>query len=258
MSFNKINRRRFLALSILASPALACADANWLEPKWVKIRSIKLTRNKPAHRLVHFTDIHHKGDRPYLQSVVDKINRLSPDLVCFTGDLIEEKRFIPETLEILRGIKSPLYGIPGNHDYWSDARFQEMEKSFASTGGAWLMDSQVTTADGKVHITGVTCLKGHPAPLAPKRNGKNILLLHYPLMAERVKHPFDLLLAGHSHGGQVRLPFYGAFILPYWVGKYDLGMFRVPAGRLYVNPGIGWLVTPIRFNCRPEITIFEI
>ena len=72
MSFNKINRRRFLALSILASPALACADANWLEPKWVKIRSIKLTRNKPAHRLVHFTDIHHKGDRPYLQSVVEK------------------------------------------------------------------------------------------------------------------------------------------------------------------------------------------
>jgi hypothetical protein len=101
-------------------------------------------------------------------------------------------------------------------------------------------------------------LRGKPAPLAPKAKCKNIMLLHYPLMAERVTHPFDLLLAGHSHGGQVRIPFYGALMLPYWVGKYDLGMFRVPAGRLYVNPGIGWLVTPIRFNCRPEITVFEI
>ena len=119
------------------------------------------------------------------------------------------------------------------------------------------MDSQATTADGKVHISGVSCLRGRPAPLAPKAPGKNILLLHYPLMAEKVAHSYDLLLAGHSHGGQVRLPFYGAFIVPYWVGKYEVGMFRVPAGRLYVNPGIGFLLTPIRFNCRPEITVFE-
>ncbi len=257
MTINKINRRRFLFLSVAATPALVCADANWLEPHWVKIRSIKLAGNHPAHRIVHFTDIHHKGDRPYLESVVKKINGLSPDAVCFTGDLIEEARFIPETLEILQKIKSPLYGVPGNHDYWSHAKFAEIGKAFAATGGAWLMDSQVTTADGKVHITGVTCLRGKPAPLAPKANGKNIMLLHYPLMAERVTHPYDLLLAGHSHGGQVRMPFYGAFILPYWVGKYDLGMFHVPAGRLYVNPGIGWLATPIRFNCRPEITVFE-
>jgi hypothetical protein len=257
MRISRINRRRFLFLSVLAAPALVCADANWLEPHWVKIRSIKLAGKNPAHRIVHFTDIHHKGDRAYLESVVEKINRLSPDAVCFTGDLIEEARFIPETLEILQKIKSPLYGVPGNHDYWSHAKFAEIGKAFAATGGAWLMDSQVTTADGKVHITGVTCLRGKPAPLVPKANGKNIMLLHYPLMAERVAHPYDLLLAGHSHGGQVRMPFYGAFILPYWVGKYDLGMYRVPAGRLYVNPGIGWLATPIRFNCRPEITVFE-
>jgi predicted MPP superfamily phosphohydrolase len=121
------------------------------------------------------------------------------------------------------------------------------------------MDSQVTTADGKVHITGLTCLRGAPAALAPKANVKNIMLIHYPLLAARVAQPFDLLLAGHSHGGQVRIPFYGAVRLPYWVGKYDMGMFRVPAGPLYVNPGIGYIgINPIRFNCRPEITVFEI
>src|ERR1700722_15854299 len=209
MRLSKINRRRFLFYSILAAPALACADAAWLEPEWVKIRSIKLGGKNPSHRIVHFTDLHHKGDRPYLESVVAKINRLSPDTGCFTGALIEEERFLPETLAILQKIKSPLYGVPGNRDYYSDATFEEMRKAFAATGGAWLMDSQVTTADGKIHITGLTCMHGQPARLAPKAEGKNIMLLHYPLMAERVAHPYDLLLAGHSHGGQVRIPFYG-------------------------------------------------
>lgn len=207
MRFSKINRRHFLFLSVLATPALACADANWLEPQWVKIRSIKLAGKNPAHRIVHFTDIHHKGDRAYLESVVEKINGLSPDAVCFTGDLIEEARFIPETLEILQKIKSPLYGVPGNHDYWSHAKFAEIEKAFAATGGAWLMDSQVTTADGKVHITGVTCLRGKPALLAPKAKGKNIMLLHYPLMAERVAHPYDLLWPGIRTAGRCEFRF---------------------------------------------------
>ena len=259
MRSSKINRRRFLLGAAAAAPALVCADANWVEPQWVKIRSLNLATGIPTHRIVHFTDIHHKGDRPYLESVVEKINRLSPDAVCFTGDIIEEAKFVPEALEVLKKIKSPLYGIPGNHDYIACANFDDIARAFSSTGGAWLMDSQVTTADGKLHITGVTCItRGKPAPIKPKPDGKNIMLLHYPLLAEKVTDRFDLLLAGHSHGGQVRVPFYGAFILPYWVGKYDLGLFRVPAGPLYVNPGIGWLVTPIRFNCRPEITVITI
>jgi hypothetical protein len=253
-----MNRRHFLALAALASPALVCADATWVEPEWVKTRRIRLCDGAPAHRFVQITDIHHKGGRAYLESVVAKINALSPEFVCFTGDLIEQKRFIPEALEILQKIKSPLYGVPGNHDYWSGASFVDIARAFAATGGAWLMDAQRMTADGKIQITGVTCLRGKPAPLPPKAGVKNILLLHYPLLAERVVHPFDLLLAGHSHGGQVRIPFYGAILVPYWVGKYQVGMFDLPAGRLYVNPGLGWIGTPVRFNCRPEITVLEL
>ncbi len=258
VAFHKISRRRFLFLAALASPALVCADAKWIEPQWVKVRSIQLTRGKPSHRIIHITDIHHKGDRAYLESVVRKINALSADAVCFTGDLIERRRFVAEALAILEGIKSPLYGVPGNHDYWSHAVFDSFGKSFARTGGAWLMDSQVMTAGGKIQIAGAACLHGAPAALDPRAGAKNILLLHYPLMAERVKNKFDLMLAGHSHGGQVRIPFYGALILPYWVGRYEVGMFRLPAGPLYVNPGLGWLATPIRFHCRPEITVFDL
>ncbi|HTA29853.1 MAG TPA: metallophosphoesterase [Candidatus Cybelea sp.] len=253
----KITRRRFLFFAALASPGLVWADAKWLEPQWVKVRSIRLTQEKPSHRIIQITDIHFKGDRPYLESVVRKVNALSPDAVCFTGDLIEKKEFAAEALRLMEGIKAPLYGVPGNHDFWSHTDFADFAKSFARTGGAWLMDSQAMTADGKLQIAGATCLRGAPITLTPRTGTKNILLLHYPLLAEQVRKKFDLLLAGHSHGGQVRLPFFGALVLPYWVGRYQVGMFHLPAGPLYVNPGLGWLVTPIRFNCRPEITVFE-
>jgi uncharacterized protein len=80
--------------------------------------------------------------------------------------------------------------------------------------------------------------------------------MHYPGMANELKgRRFDLILAGHSHGGQVRLPFVGALILPHGVGPYDFGYYDTPAGPLYVNAGIGTYRIPVRWNCRPEITV---
>ncbi len=254
-----MTRRRFLAAAILASPLLAAADAKWLEPGWVKTRVIRTGNGKPSHRLVHFTDVHHKGDRGYLLSVINKINALSPDLVCFTGDLIEERKYLAEALEIFGKIKSPLYGVPGNHDYWSKVPFDGITKCFAGTGGAWLQDEQRVTADGKLNIIGATCLSAKQRPISVKPSTRNILLMHYPAWVEKLGNSaFELILAGHSHGGQVRIPFYGAVIVPFGVGRYVMGMFQTAAGRLYVNPGIGWFPVPIRFNCRPEITVFEL
>ncbi len=68
---------------------------------------------------------------------------------------------------------------------------------------------------------------------------------------------FDLILAGHSHGGQVRLPVVGGLVIPYDVGKYEKGLYETKAGTLYVNPGIGSYGIPLRILCRPEITVIE-
>ena len=259
MKVRKFNRRRFLAAAILSAPLLAVAEAKWLEPEWVKTRWLRLGPGKPTHRLVHFTDVHHKGGRAYLQSVVAKINALSPDLVCFTGDLIEETKHLPEALELFAGIKSPLYGVPGNHDYWSHAPFDGIAKCFAATGGAWLLDGQQLTADGKFSIIGATCLSSKQPPIPVHHTARNIFLMHYPAWVKKLgAQKYDLILAGHSHGGQVRLPFYGPIIVPFGVDQYVMGMFQTDCGPLYVNPGIGWFPVPIRFNCRPEITVFEI
>ena len=261
MKLTRFNRRHFLqtlGAVCAGAPMTALADARWLEPTWLKVRHLRIGDGPPSARLVHFTDLHYKGDRAYAESVVQTVNSFSPDLVCFTGDIMEESRFLPEALEILAGIQSPLFGVPGNHDYWSGASFADIGRCFAATGGAWLLDEQQAAAGGKINLVGITCLRPWeiPPPLNP--GAKTVLLMHYPAWIKQQAGRFDLVLAGHSHGGQVRLPFYGAVALPYGVDEYDLGLFQTPSGPLYVNPGIGWFCFDLRFNCRPEVTVIEV
>jgi predicted MPP superfamily phosphohydrolase len=261
MKMTRFNRRHFLltlGAVCAGAPVAAAADAHWLEPAWLKVRHLRIGDGSPAVRLVHFTDLHYKGDRAYAESVVQTINSFSPDLVCFTGDIIEESRFLPEALEILSGIQSPLFGVPGNHDYWSGASFADISRCFAATGGAWLLDQQQTAAGGKINLTGITCRRPCDIPPSLNPDSKTVLLMHYPAWIKQQAGTFDLVLAGHSHGGQVRVPFYGAVALPYGVDEYDLGLFQTRSGPLYVNPGIGWFCFDLRFNCRPEVTVIEV
>ena len=236
------------------------ADARLVEPGWFKVKHLRLCDGPPVMRLVHFSDLHHKGDAALLREVVAAINRLAPDFVCFTGDLVEEKEFLPEALGILSGIAAPMYGVPGNHDYWSKVDFEPIRQVFQATGGQWLVDQSVATPGGTLQISGMARLDHYhpfPKPLAGKRN---LLLMHYPAWAGwEGTDRFDLMLAGHSHGGQVRIPFFGAPVLPDRVGKYELGLYQTARGPLYVNAGIGYLYEyKVRFNCRPEVTLIEL
>jgi uncharacterized protein len=255
----RLSRRRFLTAMFLSAPGLVVAEARLIEPGWFKVRRLRLADGAPAHRFVHFTDLHHKGDRDYAQSIVKAINELSPDFVCFTGDIVEHSKFLPEALEILSGVKSPMYGVPGNHDFWSRAPFEPIAQCFAATGGAWMMDEQRVIAGGKINLIGASCRSANRVAPPPKTDAKNILLMHYPAWVKVLgDQKYDLMLAGHSHGGQVRVPFYGSIMVPFGVGEYDLGLFRTACGPLYVSSGLGWFPVPIRFNCRPEIALIEI
>lgn len=251
----RLSRRQFLA-GLVGASALGPVHAFGFEPTWLKVERIRLN-SAPRHRLVQVTDIHYKGDHHFLQKVVNAINREKPDFVCFTGDLIEEAEFAAEALDLLTKIKAPLYGIPGNHDYWADMDFDAAREAFASTGGQWLMDEDVVTANGAIRLIGISGTKG--AHFSANPGVKNILLSHYPSGVDAFQDTkFDLIMAGHSHGGQVRLPWYGALIVPSGVGEFELGMYETPVGPLYVSSGIGYFYMNIRFCCRPEIVVFEI
>ena len=257
MRWQKVSRRKFIAAGLGALPLAGGAYSCWCEPTWLLTRHLALAGSKPGHRLVHFTDLHHKGDRPYLERVVSTVNDLNPEFVCFTGDIVEDAEFLPEALDIIRGLRAPVYGIPGNHDYWAKVDFKIVAQTFDATGGRWLMDESVLTRDGQVNVIGVTC--GKPPTIQPVTGVKNVLLFHYPEWVQKLSGvKFDLMLAGHSHGGQVRLPFYGPLLVPFDVGQFDMGLYRTAAGPLYVNPGIGYFYANVRFCCRPEITVIEI
>jgi predicted MPP superfamily phosphohydrolase len=260
VKIRRLSRRKFIAAALLATPCVLVADAKWVEPTWLKTRHVRIGNGQPEHRFVHFTDIHHKGDLKYLKAVVECINTLAPDFVCFTGDIIEEQKYLGDALEHLSAIKAPMFGVPGNHDYWSKASFEPIHKCFNANGGAWLMDEQRKIAGGKINLIGITCSHANQAMLPLDSSAKNILLMHYPAWVKKLaEQKFDLMLAGHSHGGQVRIPFFGPVVVPYAVDEYDLGLYQTSKGPLYVNPGIGYIYTyDFRFNCRPEITVIEI
>jgi len=246
-----LSRRVWLRLALYGAPALAAASSVALEPRWLRRRTIHLPGG-PGPRVAHFTDTHFKGDRALLQHAIDAVNEVRPDLVCFTGDIVEDRAFLDEALALFSGIKAPLFGVPGNHEYWSGVPFEPIARCFADTGGAWLVD-EVATWEG---ITLVGRARRRP-DWQRDGSGPVLALTHYPLTAEDfLPGETDLILAGHSHGGQVRLPFYGAPILPGQVGPYDLGLFEREGWRLYVNPGIGTWQYPVRFLCRPEVTLF--
>ena len=246
-----MTRRKFLGLAALALPAAAVGVNSGLET--TKLRVTNVQRGPGSCRFVHFTDFHHKGDVEYAAEMVRTINQLKPEFVCFTGDLVEEARFAPEALSFIRQIEAPVYGAPGNHDYQSGVRFSDVAEAFAATGGAWLVGESalIPKHDLEIVSMGGKGVRGIPV----KGARRQVLLLHYPAVANGLGRRFDLILAGHSHGGQVRLPFVGALVVPKGVGGYDHGLYETPGGPLYVNAGIGTYRIPFRWNCRPEITV---
>ena len=251
-----ITRRRFLKIGALAVPAALGIDARFIEPTALRVRQLQLNSNGNC-RFVHFTDFHHKGAAEYAAEIVRAINALQPEFVCFTGDIVEQRHFAEEAFRFIREIKAPVYGCPGNHEYSSGISFRDCEAAFAATGGAWLMDRSLVLERHDLEIVGMGIVGLRDVvPLAASRR---LLLMHYPRVADHLgDRKFDLILAGHSHGGQVRLPFWGALILPRGVGKYDLGYYKTVGGPLHVSAGVGTYFLPIRLNCPPEITLITI
>jgi len=202
-------------------------------------------------RIIHFSDLHFKGDLEHGRKVVELINAKKPDWVFFTGDLLEygSRRSLEQALELLQELHSPCYSVLGNHDPSDSKALELFDRALIATGGKLLRNERLDM-DGFV-LHGVSSAR----PLPVKENKKKILLCHYPVVANsEVEQKYDLILCGHSHGGQVRLPFFGALIVPRGVGGYVKGYYRTAAGDLYVNRGVGEFLIPVRLFCRPEIT----
>ncbi len=243
-----------------------------------RLKIAKLPEAFHGYGVVQLSDVHlEEFTEPlFLQLIVHRINELAPDLVLLTGDFASfgplsmevSRNAILRCAEILKGIKCPLrYAVLGNHDTTIGAQF--VVDAFTAVGIPVLVNQHVPIErNGQRFWLGGLDDPGtaHPVlDLAVPKNpdGPVILMCHPPDYADEViRHPrgslVDVMLSGHTHGGQVRLPFLGPMVLPPMGQKYVAGFFRFNQMQLYVTRGIGTVGLPVRFNCPPEVTHFTL
>lgn len=280
----KISRRKFLKKSlksILLVSGVALGGYSYfkyIEPKWIEICKYHLKHPlipKSFHQLkiVQFSDTHIGFHFPmeHFSKIVDQITQLEPDLLIFSGDLIDDPLSFDQYLQtemILKQLDAPLgkYAVFGNHDhggYGTERYSTLMERS----GFQLLLNESVTVSNQgeRICLIGIDdAMLGRPnlekATRSINDNTYNILISHAPDLADQVaSFPIHLQLSGHSHGGQVQLPFLGPLITPPFAEKYVEGFYEITNDfLLYVNRGLGTTRLPYRCFSRPEITIFQL
>jgi len=265
-----LTRRRLLTLGLAGMGAAGLADILWLEPHGIRVETLSVTTGQSGRpvRLVQISDLHLEAFDDYFRKVAALVGGLNPDLIVLTGDYLEEERNIRGVLDFLRALKAPqgVFAVQGNWEYWSRLEGENLRRHFAGAGVRLLINERVDLAINGQQLS----LLGLDYPSSsdqlrrlqeqPDPARFNLLLSHVPAFShEQLGQQIGLVLCGHTHGGQVRLPLLPPLYLPRFSGRFVAGLYRVGQHQipLYVNRGIGTSVLPVRLNCRPEITIVE-
>ena len=243
-----------------------------IEPRWVEITGteveiVNLPDEFEGFRIVFFSDIHRGSfvSERYVARVAEMVNKQRPDIVLCAGDFVTGSADYSESLIApLKNIKAEFgkYAVLGNHDSWTCA--EKVEENVGLAGFRFLKNGaeRVTRGSSYIIVAGIDDLWTGKPDIAEAFKGCSekdikILLSHNPDIFERIdRYNVDLVLAGHTHGGQVCIPFFGPVIVPsMYHRKYAAGFFRRSRGAMYVTRGIGTYILPVRFLCRPEITV---
>ncbi|RIK45509.1 MAG: metallophosphoesterase [Chloroflexi bacterium] len=278
----RFNRRRFLQLLAGAGLALggAAGYTRLIEPHWVEVDELTLPipRLSPAAdgtRFVQISDIHlseyFSPDR--LSDALARVRRLAPQWVVLTGDYVGHSAESAQGLvEPLRQLGIPVYAGFGNHDHWTDR--PTVQRYLEAAGATILLNQALAVADD-LWLAGIDDVwSGRPDLAAALRDipsrATAVLLAHEPDYFDyliQTDAPVTLQLSGHSHGGQVRFPqsepdaaghYSWAPILPKHGRRYPIGLRTIGTRMVYTNRGLGVWPVPIRFNCRPEITLITL
>ncbi|MDI9582936.1 MAG: metallophosphoesterase [Acidobacteriota bacterium] len=274
----QMNRRGFLRQLGCAAGAFVLGgsviESLW-EPDQLRVTRVSVAfANLPPSfeglRIAQLTDVHHGPtvSLEFVQRAVEMANGLEPDLVALTGDYVYRgTEYIPPCMRVLGGLHAPLgvLAVLGNHDHWHGASLTR--EWMARVGIADLTNAAVPIrrGDGLLWVAGVGDLWEDTQRLdyaladAPA-NAPVLLLSHNPDYGELLTdRRVGLMLAGHTHGGQVNLPLFGPPILPLRYGrKYAVGLVRDDWKQAFVSRGVGTIIPAIRFRCRPEVALITL
>lgn len=245
-----------------------------IEPSEFEIEKTKVKAELPPGLVIGALSDFHLADtisHERVETAVRQLAREAPDLIVLLGDYstamhsgADIYRHVSTTLEILSSLSAPLgvYAIPGNHDITPS--LPDIALMIRSHGIVPLIDASVTLAvhGERFGIAGLNdALRTNPDPQAAMGDvpaGVSLLgLVHEPDAAPLLSRA-SLVLSGHSHGGQVRLPVIGAPVLPNLGRRFPWGLRSDGNLLIYTSRGVGMVPPRIRINCRPEITIIEI
>ena len=277
----RLTRRSFLGLSAasLGGVALYAGEISRHELS-LEQHTLRLARLPDAFRgmrIVQISDFHYAEytEGWFLREIVQHVNRLKPDMVLMIGDFITysplpysyARRHMPQCAAILSGIECPLrYASLGNHDMTIGSAY--VIGPLLDHGIPTLVNQAVALERGgrRLWLAGLgsaCCDDADPAAAIPSaaRSGNEpvIVMAHEPdILPEVARYKADLMLSGHTHGGQVRFPLIPPLDLPEYGRIYVEGLFRQGPTQLYVNRGIGTVGVPFRLNCPPEITVLTL
>ena len=280
----KISRRKLLKLGFGAAAAGALVNGFALEPHRIRLERVPvpirgLGEALRGYKIALLSDFHipYFVSPEYIRRSIGLLLAEKPDIFLLLGDFCNSKGAfglrqsvpIPDLAPYFEGIEGPdgVIGVLGNHDYWLDEA--GVTAAVAATSIELLHNRNLIVSRGedKLAIVGTPDLWEADIDLGAAFQGidpetPRILMQHNPDLAEQFPDGYrvDLQVSGHTHGGQVRIPFGPALILPTRYGnKYREGMVQGPRHRVYITRGVGMSSTlPVRFCCPPEATLIEL
>jgi predicted MPP superfamily phosphohydrolase len=273
-----IDRRRFLRIASRTAAVVAIGYPTIAEPYWpvVERHSVAIEGLPPGLdglRLGVMADFHRGRfvNTGTIAHAVGLLDAEGTDLILLAGDFVEgDESYVPSCMSALSGLRAALgvYAVMGNHDCMIHRRV--LAGALKRAHIRLLVNDRVelTWNNQRFHLAGIDdVLFGNPdqeRALEGVPTDEVILMaVHEPDFADRLRsHPawIPLQVSGHSHGGQVRVPFLGSLLLPPLARKYPVGLQPVDgtARQVYTTRGVGTAFFPIRFNCRPEITVLTL
>ena len=274
----KIKKTRFFIIFCL----IMLVWCTLIEPRWIAKRefNVALPQSKPIGFKVALTSDWHFTKRPLWRvittdralHIVQEINAANPDIILIAGDLIAEEDQTPifavtvedEIALVLGQLKAThgVYAVLGNHDNWYD--HAKMKSALEKRGIVVLENQSQLVANTKLWIAGIGDEStGHAAMHAAiavmPSNASALVMMHDPGSFANAPKLNALFVAGHTHGGQVYLPWIGALVVPYAAPReWAYGWIQHHENLMYVTSGLGVSILPVRFNMRPEWVLFNI
>ncbi|MDM5433449.1 metallophosphoesterase [Bacillus hominis] len=275
-----INRVILIISTIVGISIFSYLQNNLISVSEVNISSSKIPASFKGFKILQLSDLHNKKFGGNQDVLIKKVKNLNPDIIVITGDLIDSKSYDAEiSLQVIRELVTeyPVYFVTGNHEKWS-GKYNSLEKELKKYHVTVLRNEHVSIQKGeqKIYLLGIddpdftnenggegSIVKAEIVKAKDKTqpDGYKVLLSHRPeFLEEYADEQVDLVLSGHAHGGQVRLPFIGGLVAPNQgiLPKYTAGLYEKQNTSMIVSRGLGNSIIPQRVFNRPEIVVVQL